>query len=84
MIFQPAIIALLLAASLSLAMLATASPFAVQLVRHWQIGSGNERQLRLDSRFLGAHQVDARVPALHVRQYRVLQRFSYRGKGSKS
>ena len=48
MIFQPAIIALLLAASLSLAMLATASPFAVQLVRHWQIGSGNERQLRLE------------------------------------
>jgi hypothetical protein len=48
MIFQPAIIALLLAAGLSLAMLATASPFAVQLVRHWQIGSGSERQLRLE------------------------------------
>ncbi len=48
MIFQPAIIALLLAAGLSLAMLATASPFALQLVLHWQIGSGSERQLRLE------------------------------------
>jgi hypothetical protein len=48
MIFQPAIIALLLAAGLSLAMLATASPFAVQLIRHWDLGSGSERQLRLE------------------------------------
>ncbi len=48
MIFQPAIIALLLAAGLSLAMLATAAPFAVQLIRHWDIGSGSERQLRLE------------------------------------
>ncbi|WP_068637103.1 hypothetical protein [Thauera butanivorans] len=48
MIFQPAIIALLLAAGLSLAMLAAASPFAVQLIRHWDIGSGSERQLRLE------------------------------------
>lgn len=48
MIFQPAIIALLLAAGLSLAMLAAASPFAVQLIRHWDTGSGSERQLRLE------------------------------------
>ncbi len=48
MIFQPAIIALLLAAGLSLAMLATASPFALQLIRHWDLGSGSERQLRLE------------------------------------
>ena len=48
MIFQPAIIALLLAASLSLAMLAVASPFAVHLIRHWDIGNGSERQLRLE------------------------------------
>jgi hypothetical protein len=48
MIFQPAIIALLLAAGLSLAMLAVASPFALHLVRHWDIGSGSERQLRLE------------------------------------
>ena len=48
MIFQPAIIALLMAASLSLAMLVAASPFAVNLIRHWDIGSGSERQLRLE------------------------------------
>lgn len=48
MIFQPAIIALLLAAGLSLAMLAIASPFAVQLIRHWDLGSGSERQLQLE------------------------------------
>lgn len=48
MIFQPAIIALLLAAGLSVAMLAVASPFALQLIRHWDLGSGSERQLRLE------------------------------------
>lgn len=48
MIFQPAIIALLLAAGLSLFMLLIASPFAVQVIRHWDITSGSERQLRLE------------------------------------
>ncbi len=48
MIFQPAIIALLLAASLSLLMLLIASPFAVQVIRHWDIASGSERQLKLE------------------------------------
>ena len=48
MIFQPAIIALLLAAGLSLAMLLIASPFAVQVIRHWDIASGSERQLKLE------------------------------------
>jgi len=48
MIFQPAIIALLLAAGLSLAMLLVASPFAVQVIRHWDITSGSERQLKLE------------------------------------
>lgn len=48
MIFQPAIIALLLAAGLSLFMLLIASPFAVQVIRHWDIASGSERQLRLE------------------------------------
>lgn len=48
MIFQPAIIALLLAAGLSLVMLAAASPFALQVLRHWDLGSGSERQLRLE------------------------------------
>ena len=48
MIFQPAIIALLLAAGINLAMLLTAAPFAVQVIRHWDIQSGSERQLRLE------------------------------------
>lgn len=48
MIFQPAIIALLLAASLNLIMLLAAAPFAVQVIRHWDIHSGSERQLRLE------------------------------------
>lgn len=48
MIFQPAIIALLLAASLSLTMLVIAAPFALQVIRHWDITSGSERQLKLE------------------------------------
>jgi hypothetical protein len=49
-IFQPAIIALLLASAVSVAMLAAATPFAVQVIRHWDIGSGSERQLQLERR----------------------------------
>ncbi len=48
MIFQPAIIALLLAAGISLMMLLAAAPFAIQVIRHWDIASGSERQLRLE------------------------------------
>lgn len=50
MIFQPAIIALLLASIVSVAMLAAAAPFAVQVIRHWDIASGSERQLQLERR----------------------------------
>jgi hypothetical protein len=50
MLFQPAIIALLLAGVLSVAMLAAAAPFAVQLIRRWDIGSGSELQLALERR----------------------------------
>lgn len=50
MIFQPAIIALLLASTVSVVMLAAAVPFAVQVIRHWDIASGSERQLRLERR----------------------------------
>jgi hypothetical protein len=49
-IFQPAIIALLLASVVSVAMLTAAVPFAVQVIRHWDIASGSERQLRLERR----------------------------------
>lgn len=48
MIFQPAIIALLLAGGISLFMLLAASPFAVQVIRHWDVRSGSERQLKLE------------------------------------
>jgi hypothetical protein len=50
MLFQPAIIALLLASAVSVAMLAAASPFAWELIRHWDISSGSERQLGLERR----------------------------------
>ncbi len=50
MIFQPAIIALLLAAGLSFAMLLAAAPFAVQVIRRWDIASGSELQLQLERR----------------------------------
>lgn len=50
MLFQPAIIALLLASGVSLAVLAAASPFAVSLARHWDIASGSERQIGLERR----------------------------------
>ncbi len=50
MLFQPAIIALLLAAGLAVIMLAGAAPFAIQVIRHWDIHSGSERQLALERR----------------------------------
>lgn len=50
MLFQPAIIALLLASAVSVALLAAAAPLAWELVRHWDISSGSERQLRLERR----------------------------------
>jgi hypothetical protein len=49
-IFQPAIIALLLASAVSVAMLLAAAPFALQIIRHWDIASGSERQLQLERR----------------------------------
>jgi len=50
MLFQPAIIALLLASAVSVLMLTAAAPYAWQLVRRWDIGSGSELQLRLERR----------------------------------
>lgn len=48
MIFQPAVIALLLSSLVSLALLAAAAPYAMGIVRHWDMRSGSERQLRLE------------------------------------
>ena len=50
MIFQPAIIALLLASTVCVAILFAAAPFAIQVIRHWDITSGSERQLQLERR----------------------------------
>lgn len=50
MIFQPAILALLFAATLALAMLAIAAPFAYAVIREWDIASGAERQIQLERR----------------------------------
>jgi hypothetical protein len=49
-LFQPAIIALLLASALSVAMLGAAAPFAIELLRRWDMASGSELQLRLERR----------------------------------
>ena len=50
MLFQPSVIALLLAATLSLVMVAAAAPFAWQILRRWDLGSGSELQLQLERR----------------------------------
>ena len=50
MLFQPAIIALLMAAAIAVLMLGAATPFAVQVIRYWDIRSGSERQLDFERR----------------------------------
>ncbi len=50
MIFQPAIIALLLASLVCVALLVAATPYAIDIVRHWNIASGSEKQLALERR----------------------------------
>jgi hypothetical protein len=50
MIFQPAIIALLLSSAICVLALAASAPFAVEVIRRWDIASGSERQLRLERR----------------------------------
>lgn len=50
MLLNPAIMALILVSIVVLLMLLAASGFAIQLLRHWDIGSGSELQLRLERR----------------------------------
>lgn len=50
MLFQPAIIALLMAAGVAVLMLTAAAPFAVQVILRWDIRSGSEQQLALERR----------------------------------
>jgi hypothetical protein len=49
-LFQPAIIALLLASAANVIILFGIAPFAVDVIRHWDIASGSERQLALERR----------------------------------
>lgn len=48
MLFQPAIIALLLASLVGTMMVAASVPFAVRVLRHWDTASGSERQLEME------------------------------------
>jgi len=50
MLFQPAIIALLLASAANVAMMLAIAPFALAVIRHWNLASGSERQLVLERR----------------------------------
>lgn len=50
MIFQPAIIALLLASTLCVLALVASTPFAIDLIRRWDSGSGSALQIRLERR----------------------------------
>jgi hypothetical protein len=50
MLLNPAIMALILVSGVVLSMLLLAAGFAIQLLRHWDISSGSERQLRLERR----------------------------------
>lgn len=50
MLFQPAIIALVLASALSALMLVASLPFAVAVLRRWDLSSGAESQVRLEKR----------------------------------
>ncbi len=50
MLFQPAILALLIASAANVAVVVGVAPFAVSILRHWDLRSGSERQLCLERR----------------------------------
>lgn len=50
MLFQPAIIALLVAFTINAAVVIGVLPFAVSILRHWNLASGSQRQLALERR----------------------------------
>ncbi len=50
MLFQPAIIALLIATATSVLLLAASVPFAARVLASWDLASGSERQLRMERR----------------------------------
>jgi hypothetical protein len=49
MLFRPATIALLLASAANVVMLLAVTPFVVDVIRHWDIASGSQRQLTLSA-----------------------------------
>jgi hypothetical protein len=49
-LLNPAILALLTVSAVVTFLMTTAAVFAVRVLRHWDIGSGSERQLRLERR----------------------------------
>ncbi len=50
MLLNPSILALLIVSAVVTLMLAIASTFGIQILRHWDITSGSERQLNLERR----------------------------------
>lgn len=50
MLFQPAIMALLLASGANVIIILAVAPFAIDVLRNWDITSGSERQLVLERR----------------------------------
>ena len=50
MLLNPAILALLTVSAVVTLLMAMAAVFAVRVLQHWDIGSGSERQLRLERR----------------------------------
>ncbi|BDU73555.1 hypothetical protein [Mesoterricola silvestris] len=50
MILQAAVLTLLLISALGVAVLLAAAPFALQVIRRWDLASGSELQLRLERR----------------------------------
>lgn len=50
MLVQPAVLALLLASAGNTALVVGAAPYAIGIIRHWNLRSGSARQLRLERR----------------------------------
>ncbi|MGJ5819140.1 hypothetical protein [Paludibaculum fermentans] len=50
MLFQPAILALLLASAANVVVICAIAPFAISILCHWDTSSGSERQLLLERR----------------------------------
>ncbi len=72
MIFDPPIMALLLLATLAMLAVLAAAPFAVFLLRHWNLESGHARQIRLER---GTHLVSTVLMLIMLLQLPALALF---------